>query len=73
MAEEINKLSLSELIEKTALSDEDIIVVEDDENTKRISFRNLRDSLIDDDELPSTHRINSSHKLVLPPLSYIHI
>ena len=63
MAEEINKLGLDELIEKTALSDEDIIVVQDEENTKRISFRNLRDSLIDDDELPSTHRIYSSHKL----------
>ena len=63
MAEEINKLGIHELIEKTALSDEDIIVVQDEENTKRVSFRNLRDSLIDDDELPSTHRIYSSHKL----------
>ena len=63
MAEEINKLGLHELIEKTNLSDEDIIVVQDNENTKRVSFRNLRDSLIDDNELPSTHRIYSSQKL----------
>ena len=63
MAEEINKLGLHELIEKTNLSDDDIIVVQDNENTKRVSFRNLRDSLIDDNELPSIHRIYSSQKL----------
>ena len=64
MADEIvNKIGLHELIEKTKLSDEDIIILEDEENTKKISFRNLRDSLIDDEELPSTHRMYSSHKL----------
>lgn len=63
MAEEINKLGLHELNEKTNLSDDDIIIVQDNENTKRVSFRNLRDSLIDDNELPSTHRIYSSQKL----------
>ena len=63
MAEEINKLGLHELIEKTKLSDEDILIIQDEENTKRISFRDLRDSLIDDNELPSTHRIYSSNKL----------
>ena len=64
MADEIvNKIGLHELIEKTKLSDEDIIILEDEENTKKISFRNLRDSLIDDEELPSTHRMYSSYKL----------
>ena len=63
MATEMNKLGLHELIEKTDLDDNDIIVVQDEENTKRVSFRNFRDSLIDDDELPSTHRIYSSQKL----------
>lgn len=63
MAEEINKLGLHELIEKTDLSDEDILIVQDEENTKKISFRDLRDSLIDDNELPSTHRLYSSYKL----------
>lgn len=64
MADEVlNKLAIKELLEKTKLSDEDIIIVEDTTNTKRISFRNLRDSLISDDELPSIHRIYSSNKL----------
>ena len=63
MAEEMNKLGLHELVEKSKLEDNDIIVVQDEENTKRVSFRNLRDSLIDDEELPSTHRMYSSYKL----------
>ena len=64
MADEvINKLGIRELLEKEKLSDDDIIIVEDTENTKRISFRDLRDSLIDDNELPSTHRIYSSQKV----------
>lgn len=63
MADEINKLGLHELIEKEALADTDIFVVQDYENTKQISFRNLRDSLINDNELPSTHRIYSSQKI----------
>lgn len=63
MAEEINKLGLHELIEKTKLNDTDILVIQDDENTKRVSFGNIRDSLIDDNELPSTHRMYSSQKL----------
>ena len=63
MAEERNYLGLHELIEKTKLADDDIILIQDEENTKRISFRDFRDSLITDDELPSTHRIYSSIKL----------
>lgn len=64
MADEIiNKIGLHELIEKEKLTDEDIIILQDEENTKRVSFRNLRDSLIDDNELPSEHRMYSSYKL----------
>lgn len=63
MSEIVNKIGLSELIEKSTLTDEDIIVIEDSENTKKVSFRNFRDSLIDDEELPSTHRMYSSYKL----------
>ena len=63
MAEEINKIGFSDLTEKTKLNDDDIIVIEDKENTKRISFKNLRESLISDDELPSKNRMYSSYKL----------
>ena len=59
----VNKIGINELIEKEKLSDEDIFVIQDEENTKRVSFRDLRDSLINDEELPSKHRIYSSYKL----------
>lgn len=62
MAEEINKIGIHELLEKIDLSDNDIFVIQDEENTKRISFRHLRENLIDDDELESTHRVYSSAK-----------
>lgn len=64
MADEIvNKIGLEDLIEKEKLSDEDIFLIQDEENTKKVSFRDLRDSLIDDNELPSIHRMYSSQKL----------
>lgn len=73
MADEINKLGLHELVVKSNLSDTDIFVVQDDENTKQISFRDFRDSLIDDNELPSTHRIYSSQKLDAAIQDFKHI
>lgn len=64
MADEVlNKMFIKELLEKVKLSDDDIMIVEDSTNTKRVSFRNLRDSLISDNELPSEHRMYSSKKL----------
>lgn len=64
MAEEtINKIGIEQLLEKAVLSDQDIMIIQDDTNTKQVSFRNFRDSLIDDDELPSKHRMYSSYKL----------
>lgn len=63
MAQDINQIGLKDLLEKTKLSDDDILIVEDTENTKKVSFGKLRDSLITDDELPSPHRIYSSHKV----------
>lgn len=63
MEEIINKIGLDELIEKKSLNDEDIILIQDSENTKKVSFRNLRSSLIDDNELPSENRMYSSYKL----------
>lgn len=64
MADDVlNKMFIKELLEKTKLSDDDILIAEDSTNTKRVSFRNFRDSLISDNELPSTHRMYSSKKL----------
>ena len=54
---------MSDLLEKTAIDDTDILVIEDVENTKKVIFRNLRMSLIEDNENPASHRIYSSKKV----------
>ena len=45
---------ITDLLEKTALDDTDLLLVEDLENTKRVMFRNLRVSLIEDNENPAS-------------------
>lgn len=54
---------MSDLLEKTVIDDTDILVIEDVENTKKVIFRNLRMSLIEDNENPASHRIYSSKKV----------
>ena len=54
---------LDELLEKTTVDDSDIMIVEDTENTKKVSFRNLRLALIDDNETPAKYRLYSSDKI----------
>ena len=54
---------VSDLLEKTNADDTDVMIIEDSQNTKRIMFRNLRMSLIDDRESPAPHRIYSSEKV----------
>ena len=54
---------ISDLLEKTRLDDTDVLIAEDLENTKKVMFRNLRISLIDDKEAPANYRIYSSEKV----------
>lgn len=63
MSQELIKIGLKDLIKKNKMSENDIIILQDTENTKRISFADFKDSLIEDGELPSTHRIYSSQKI----------
>lgn len=54
---------IDDLLEKEKVDDFNLLLVEDDENTKKITFRNFRTSLIEDDESPSNFRIYSSEKV----------
>ena len=64
MAEPMNiGIFISDLLEKSVIEDTDVLLVEDLENTKRVMFRNLRISLIDDKEAPANFRIYSSEKV----------
>lgn len=63
MTDNESSIYLDELLEKTTVDDSDILIVEDTENTKKVSFRNLRLALIDDNETPAAHRVYSSEKV----------
>ena len=55
---------LSDLLESDTISDSDILIIEDKDNTKKITFRNLIKSIIEDNEVESFTRIYSSKKIV---------
>lgn len=65
MADNSNNVGIfiSDLLEKTSIDNTDIMIIEDSENTKKVIFRNLKTSLIEDNELPASHRIYSSKKI----------
>lgn len=56
-------VGISDLLEKSEVEDHDLLIVEDEENTKQVTFRNLKLSFIDDEELPAGYRIYSSEKI----------
>lgn len=63
MSEEQNSVFLHELLETKTVNDTDILVIEDLENTKKITARNLRTAFIHDAEAPADNRIYSSEKV----------
>lgn len=56
-------VNFTDLIEKTTANDSDIIIVEDSENTKKITIVNLRKSMIMDNQNPGSDRLWSSEKI----------
>lgn len=54
---------IDDLLEKGKIDDFDWMLAEDSDNTKKVSFRNLRRSLIEDNESPSNFRLYSSQKV----------
>lgn len=56
-------VGIVDLLVKEKVLDSDLLIVEDDENTKQVTFRNLRLSFIDDESLPANFRIYSSAKI----------
>lgn len=56
-------IGIEELIESEGLSENDLFIVEDSQNTKKIKFKTLVRSLITDEESPASHRVYSSKKV----------
>lgn len=56
-------VNIKDLLEKINLEETDIFIVQDDQNTKRVSLRNFILSIIKDNELPTEYRIYSAYKI----------
>lgn len=54
---------MTDLLEQTKANDSDLLLIEDVENTKKITFRNFRISMISDTEAPASFRLYSSKKI----------
>lgn len=54
---------VEDLLEKRTIGDNDYMIVEDTENTKKIKLRNIKSSLISDNESPADFRLFSSQKV----------
>ena len=63
MSSKQNDINISNLLEKTLLDETDAFVVEDAQNTKRVTLRNLILSIIKDNEIPTEYRIYSALKV----------
>lgn len=58
--DQLNLLAITDLLHESHLEDSDILLFQDEENTKRITFREFRDALITDEDNPSEHKLFSS-------------
>lgn len=58
-----NGIFLNDLLESETIQDSDILIMEDDSNTKKITFQNLRKSLVSDAENPSDNILYSAKKV----------
>lgn len=58
-----NSIGIQDMIEKTSVEDNNIMIIQDNDDTKRITITNLRKGLIQDTEYPSSDRIYSSEKV----------
>ena len=59
-----NGIFLDDLLESENIEDSNILIMEDTTNTKKITFQNLRKSLISDDKNPSGNVIYSAKKVI---------
>lgn len=54
---------IEHLLEKKTVNENDIMIIEDSQNTKKITVRDFVQSMVKDDELPTRYRIYSAEKI----------
>ncbi len=55
-------IKIADLLDKEQLDETDVLIIEDEQNTKKVSIRNLIMSIIKDNDVPTNYRIYSSEK-----------
>lgn len=59
----IRKIQISDMLDKNSLSDDDLLIVEDSQNTKKMTIINFVKAIIKDNDVPTEYRLYSSLKL----------
>lgn len=57
------KIYIRDLLEKKIIEETDIIIIEDAQNTKRVTVQDFVNSIVKDEEVPTRYRIYSSKKI----------
>lgn len=61
--DDIRKIQISDMLDKNSLSDDDLLIVEDSQNTKKMTIINFVKNIIKDNDVPTEYRLYSSLKL----------
>ena len=61
--DDIRKIQISDMLDKNSLSDDDLLIVEDSQNTKKMTIINFVKAIIKDNDVPTEYRLYSSLKL----------
>ena len=61
--DDVRKIQISDMLSKTSLADDDLLIVEDTQNTKKMTIIEFVKNIIKDNDVPTEYRIWSSLKL----------
>lgn len=61
--DDVRKIQISDMLSKTSLADDDLLIVEDNQNTKKMTIIEFVKNIIKDNDVPTEYRIWSSLKL----------
>jgi len=61
--DKIDGIKIGDLLQKKSLLETDILIIEDSENTKKVTLKDFVVSIIKDNEAPANFRLYSSFKI----------
>ena len=61
--DDVQKIQIADMLAKTSLAEDDLLIVEDSQNTKKMTIIEFVKNIIRDNDVPTEYRIWSSLKL----------